>query len=454
MVRFNILKKLGIIVLCSILLTACDKYLDVKPKGYTLLNTVADYDQWLNNPDLALDNYTGGINLLSDLTDIPTIPVPASGVLQLTYLWTAQPATDASFWGIHYGVISSYNSVINGIDKANGGTESQKKALKAEALLGRAYECLNLINEYGKPYNSATAVQDPGIQLVTSDDVGQEVPARSTVQQTYDFILTDINAALENLPDDNAKNRFRPSKAAAYSLLARVYLYMRNYTLAQKNAELALTSSPSSVMVNYNNITAASPFPAVSIRTDAIYARLGSNVNFPTIDFMQRHNVRDTRLKRYYVPDNGAIPTQRGVVFYSFGGNAYGRYSNTGTSVQEMKLIIAEGAARGGDLTVALKQLDDVRKNRIETGFYQAYQSNDPEFVLQKVLDERTFEFPGNATHWFDMRRLDTEGRMAAVKRFDAQGNVIATLAPHSPRYTLQIPDLVLRYNPGMVQNP
>ena len=119
-----------------------------------------------------------------------------------------------------------------------------------------------------------------------------------------------------------------------------------------------------------------------------------------------------------------------------------------------MKLIIAEAAARSGDLTTALQQLDDIRTNRIQASSYVKFQSNNQASVLQAVLGERSNELPFSGLRWFDMRRLDKEGKMNTVYRYDANGNVIATLAPHSPRYTLQIPIQVLAFNPNMQQNP
>ena len=127
---------------------------------------------------------------------------------------------------------------------------------------------------------------------------------------------------------------------------------------------------------------------------------------------------------------------------------------NTGTSVQEMKLIAAEGAARSNDLTTALQYLDDVRKNRFATASYVPYQSTSQPDVLAEILSERYHELCFNGLRWFDMRRLDKENRMETVTRLNAQGGVVATLPPHSTKYTLQIPYQVMSFNPGMQQNP
>lgn len=450
--HLHIAKKICIALLCSIPLAACNRYLDVTPKGFTLLTTVDNYDQWLNDPAFNVSRVYLMYSNFYDLADKPGIPVPASSLADLAYVWTPQYATTADLWGDHYNLINSYNSVLVGIDAATGGSYLQKESLRGEALLGRANEYLYLVNEYGKSYDSATAAQDPGVQIIISDDVTQEVPPRSTVKEVFDFIIADINAAIPYLPDDNSKNRYRGSKAAAYSLLARVYLYARNYSKARENAELALEKGQHTGMLDYNKITTAAPVPELAIRPDAIYARVGKASFYPTPEFMQGYDIHDARIRLYYLP--GSISSQRGVTRYVFGGLSFGSNDNTGTSVQEMKLIIAEAAARSNDLAEALKQLDEVRINRIAAAYYQPYQSGNQEFILQKVLEERRFEFPGNGLRWLDMRRLDAEGRMPAVNRYDAQNNIIATLAPHSPRYTLQIPELVLFYNPGMKQNP
>ena len=149
MAHIHILKKISVaMLLCSLLLTACDKYLDVEPKGYTLLKTVADYDQWLNDPKLFMFGPATTFLKMSDIYDFANVALPPSAQ---TYIWSAQYSDGSSdVWGVHYNNISSFNSVIVGIGSATGGTEQQKRNLKAQALLGSAFEYFYLVNEYGK----------------------------------------------------------------------------------------------------------------------------------------------------------------------------------------------------------------------------------------------------------------------------------------------------------------
>jgi hypothetical protein len=438
--------------------TGCDKYLDIKPKGKTTLSTTTDYDQWLNDPTIPQGpGYPNGYtNFLSDQVDFVTVSTPPTLLSELVYTWALQFSTDVSsppvLWGQHYAKINQFNSVLVGIDKATGGTEAQKRSLKAEALLGRAFEYFYLVNEYGKPYDSTSVNKDLGVPFVTSNDVTQTVPPRSTIDVIYKHIIEDITASIPDLPADNTANRFRGSIAAGYSILARVYFYAGNYTDARKNAELALANSKA-VMINLNGTIPTSNL--ISIRPDVIYGRYVFGNLTASLDFMRTFSNDDLRVKKLYVSRDQYTFTTRGATAYQpISVTPALQNANSGTSIQEMKLIIAEAAARSNDLSVALQQLDDIRKNRIATASYAPFQSTDKQAVLQEVLLERNHELAFTGLRWFDMRRLDRENRMGPVNRYDAQGKVIATLSPHSNRYTLQIPAQVLSFNPGMQQNP
>jgi len=436
-------------------LSACDKYLGVTPKGYTLLKTVDNYDQWLNDANV-LGALPSQLNKLADNVDNPTIPVPPSAVTDLIYVWAPQFSTDLNAapacWGSHYANINKFNTVLLGIDAATGGTDQQKKSLKAEALLGRAFEYFYLVNEYGKEYDSATAGSDPGVPFVVSNDVTQKVPPRSPVKEIFDHIITDINAAIPDLPQDNSKDTYRGSVAAAYSVLARIYLYVRDYTDAAKNAQLALQNSAAR-MLDYNSLPTSVSSPHVSQRADALYGRENQLYETASLDFVRSYDPHDLRLKTFYSFDN-FIARGNTLYFPTISMLPFLTYTNFGTSVPEMKLIIAETAARSGDLATALQQLNDIRIGRFPATAYQPLQSADQDTVFNWVLRERTFEFPYNGLRWFDMRRLDAEGKMPVVNRYDAQGNIIATLPLHSKKYTLQIPVQVLEFNPGIQQNP
>jgi hypothetical protein len=232
---------------------------------------------------------------------------------------------------------------------------------------------------------------------------------------------------------------------------------MGDFANAAKNAQLALDNGQSTGL-DYAPMSGPSGIPQLITRPGAIYARLQKTTftqYMPTLDFLKSFDTKDLRLAFYYTNTKDYSFQKRGEVVHLGIGTSYsGAYPNAGTSVEEMRLILAEAAARDNDLTEALNQLDLVRKTRFKPADYQPYSSTVQEEVLQKVLTERTFELAYVGMRWFDMRRLDREGRMPAVSRYDGQGNLLATLDPHSDKYTLQIPIQVMYFNPDWPQNP
>lgn len=454
----NIHQKLIVALLPVLLLAACDKYLDLAPKGVKILTSTTDYDQWLNNTTLAT-SMPNVLNALADNVDAPTIPTPATSVNDFIYTWQPQFSVDVTaapqFWTKFYADIYYYNTVLQGIDKASGSAE-QRKSLKAEALLGRAFNYVYLVNLYGRPYNGNTASQDLAVPFVTSNDVEDAVPPRSTVQDIYGHIIADIESAIPDLPKNNDNNRFRGSTAAGYSILARAYLYMGNFQKAAQNARLALDNGPN-VVFDYSTLANPNTIPFIAYRPDAIYARLAvspASQEIPALAFLRSFDIKDQRLKLFYTNlGNYTFPT-RGTTRFQPSPLSFTAHPNWGTSVAEMRLIIAEAAARSGDLSMALNELHLVRKCRFVPADYVRYESSVQADVLNKILAERTFEFAYNGLRWFDMRRLDAEGRMPDVMRYNGQGSLIATLPQHSNKYTLQIPMQVMYYNSGWPQNP
>ncbi|RXK83607.1 RagB/SusD family nutrient uptake outer membrane protein [Filimonas effusa] len=444
-----------------LLLSSCNKYLDIEPKGVRLLETTRDYDEWLNNIELE-NSVPSQLNMLDDCKDLLTISSTLTSSNDRIYTWQEQFVEEvpgsALIWQTLYKSIYLYNTVINNIEKVTDGTVQDRNSLKGEALLGRAFEYLYLVNLYAKVYDKTTADKDLAVPFVTSVDVTDVMPGRSTVQQIYDQIITDIKTAIPDLPKENASNRFRGTVAAAYGVLARTYLYMGNYSEAARNAQLALDNGTAKVL-DYTALPDAKSIPHVMKRADAIYARLGGTSylgsEIPVLSFLRSFDTKDLRLKFYYTQLGDYSFTVRGRTLFMHAGVPSGYAAPSwGISVAEMYLVIAEAAARNNDLTKACDQLDSLRKRRFPTASYQKFTSTDQEQVLQKVIAERSFELAFCGMRWFDMRRYDAEGRMPAVERYNGTGSVIATLQPGSPRYVLRIPLQVMYFNPTWEQNP
>ena len=447
-----------LVLVSACLLTACNKYLDLEPKGVKVLTTTTDYDQWMNSTSIVIC-IPNELNLLADNVDNAVIPTPPISANDFVYTWQPQFSVDVTatplIWARLYSNIYYCNTVLQGIDEASGPAE-KKRQLKAEALLFRAFYYLYLVNLYGKPYKASTAATDLAVPFVTSNDLEASVPARSSVQEIYNHIITDITTAIPDLPANNDNSRFRGSVAAGYSILARAYLYMGDFPKAAQNAQLALDKGPDEI-VDYSEMANPKPIAFMAYRSDVIFGQMAvssANREIPTLDFLHSFDTKDKRLLFFYAPlGDFSFPT-RGAVRFQPNPSSAAVQPNYGTSVAEMRLIMAEAAARANDLPTAINELHLVRKCRFAPADYVKYESDDQEEILKRVLTERTFELAYSGHRWIDMRRLDAEGLMPETKRYDGQGNVIATLPPNSNKYTLQIPMQVIYYNSNWPQNP
>lgn len=119
-----------------------------------------------------------------------------------------------SVWSDNYGVIGKANIVINRYENQINWSDSnlgERDYGIAQAKALRALAYFNLVQQYG------------GVVLALEEDQSIITDyARSTEEETYAQIITDLEAAIPNLLDNPATGRF--SKRAAQHLLAEVYL--------------------------------------------------------------------------------------------------------------------------------------------------------------------------------------------------------------------------------------
>lgn len=112
-----------------------------------------------------------------------------------------------------YAAIASCNSVISNVDKVQGGSESEKEQIVAEAKTLRAFYNLLLVTYYGP-----VTLTDQEIGNINTN------PTRNTVEEFYTSITTDLQeaaAVLGTTPVDG--NYARVTKKTALAILARAY---------------------------------------------------------------------------------------------------------------------------------------------------------------------------------------------------------------------------------------
>lgn len=160
---------------------------------------------------------------------------------------TAGGTPSGMAWYHIYDQIYACNQVTATISEDT--TEDQLKFFLAQAKAIRAFDYFNLAQLYQFNYAAVDPNSAKGVPIVTeSTDASNGVP-RSTLQELYDFIMSDLNSAIDLLSNTSttaaqvidSKPKRLVSLATAYGLRARVNLVMHNYAAAAQDAQNAIS---------------------------------------------------------------------------------------------------------------------------------------------------------------------------------------------------------------------
>ncbi|MDM1294205.1 RagB/SusD family nutrient uptake outer membrane protein [Sphingobacterium sp. N143] len=479
------MKKIYIGLLFGLLaLGSCSKYLDIKPKGFTIPENLNDYRLLLNDqalvrasalyPNYLTDNLQSG-----DPEDVQSAAsydyydYVKKQLYSFAHGAIFEDGQYDPYWESAYSHIFTYNVIINNVLTASDGTEAEKKRIWAEAKIGRAFEYLSLVNIYAAHYNPNSASKDLGVPLVLKEDINQQYE-RVSVQAIYDQVLNDLNDALPNLSTTQT-NKFQAVRSVGFSFLSRVYLYQGKYKEALENAKQALALNNN--LLDYNLYTNKDKttwgrvclktdeneeFPDSRTNIEAVWSRLGtSSLGTQNGEFYASKDLIATYAKDL---PTGAIDKRYELFFCrdqaSFGPNVVkfpGRVLfapyvdfSTGFNTPELFLIAAEAAARIGNTAEALNFLNTLRDSRIENN--KVLTAADPKALLQVILDERRREMPFMASdRLIDLKRLAIADHFKKSIQHPLDGKVFE-MESTDPRMILPIPPKVLSLNPEIPQ--
>ncbi|MFP4090330.1 MAG: RagB/SusD family nutrient uptake outer membrane protein [Cyclobacteriaceae bacterium] len=105
--------------------------------------------------------------------------------------------TNELFWYHRYNIILHANLLINGIAESDFAETPELFEILGQAYTYRAYAYLSLIQHYAKGYLIGNPSSDPGVPLLFSSESPFTSEPRSTVQEIYDQIEADLDAAIE-----------------------------------------------------------------------------------------------------------------------------------------------------------------------------------------------------------------------------------------------------------------
>lgn len=336
-------------------------------------------------------------------------------------------------WNAIYSALNVTNKVIAVVPTLSFLSQEEKDKALGELYFLRALHHFNLVNYFG------------GVPLKITPTIGlTNINApRNTVSEVYDQIFSDLLEASKLIPEGTSS--VRANKNTVNALLARVYLYHKDYAKAEEYASKVIDAKRYSLLKDYKSIfkdnSAESIFeidftPLDRNRVAQYFYPLtlnGRGEVAPASTFYQSYDPEDIRLTDIF----GLSGTTPYVKKYS--DLATGGDNIIILRLGEMYLIRAEARANQGKITESLVDLNQIR-TRAGLKDIVALDKND---VLLAVERERGFELAYEGHRWFDLTRTN-------------RAKDVVPTVNNINQYLMPIPqsELNANSNTGMIQNP
>lgn len=478
----------------GILLSGCDDFLDLKPKGKEIPTRFDHFSGLLNNTmfsnlSIVEQRANGstspgtepfymmymGDELIADETSFASMDrVAANAFRYEADLFNVED--HSAEWNAAYQQIYSYNVIVNGVMDSEGSTTEEKTKILSEARVGRAYLHFLLAQFFSKPYNEATAATDLCVPIVTKATSSERNFTRATVKEVYDFVLSELEEACPLL-ESRTMHRQRIYRAAGYYMLGKVYWMMGKYDKAVTALTAAETATRNSSvelrLFDYNTKLADWGYnPAMA----ALWGLLGSyptNFDDSNTEVICNKQINIMLLTFAIYPPAVYVKPEymnlyqendlRRAFFHnvSYAGQAFPYYKriqhmvySLAGDMPDLYLMLAESKARTNDLDGARADLLTLRKNRMpEADAAVPAEVDSRDKLVRFIVDERKREYMMTGIRWFDMRRLWNDPLFQEDKKNYTHTNGSETFTLTESRLTFRIPPQVMSFSEGWKDN-
>lgn len=389
-------------------------------------------------------------------------------------------AYNTANWAMFYQWIANANVLINGVDAAEG-EQAAKDAIKGEALLYRAWGHYQLVQLYGNRYSPGGGNSQLGIPIKI--DNASDPIARSTVEEVYAQINTDIDDAIVLLDGYSRRNKSHFDVSVAKGLKARVALTQGNWSTAatfaaqarsgyslmsqetyaqgfsvgsEANSEFMwasqIVADQSDLFGNYGAYISRN-FSSSAIRANP---RAISSLLYPMIsDTDVRKTLWDPTGKHLNLPAGvSLLSTHKKFPFTSQKfiavSNADSRVDVPHMRAAEMYLIEAEALARSNQNDLAAQALYNLVISRDDA---YTLSSNTGAALINEIMVQRRIELWGEGFRWYDLKRLNLPLDRTGSNQTVAVAGFME-VAVGDNKWTWPIPQDEMDSNNLMEQNP
>lgn len=446
-------------------LTSCDDmdFLQIKPDNLVLtddaVKTTDDLEKLLLGAyqQVRSDGFWGGVSLrgfgvIAD--DAIANTATFQWVQMTTHEMNLVNPVGRDMWQHTYNAINranqvAYSDLAEEILSSAGGDLMDR--FKAEAAFIRGFGHFHLVRAFGLPYSDEHKnTAEMGIPIrtrgVMDRETAFEVIQRSTVEEVYQQIITDLEFAAANLPSSNNWDSGRATPDIAKALLAKVYFHKHEYDKAAQLAKEIINSGryqlDTDMTAKYARAEKGTTtrevifmIPSISITEDSWGGLRAFRTNdltlpiyHPSEALLKAHDQEnDLRFTTFYQEINGSWYTTR--FDYQYMDGIVMGYN-------ELLLIYAEAAAESdGDLHEALKVLNQIEQRAY--GQAKTTQTN-KSMIIEACRKERRLELALHGERLFELKRT----------KQDVRGD-----AWDSRKVMFQIPDVEQSGNPDVNMN-
>ena len=466
----------------SVALSGCDSYIDITPKGSITVDSTAQYYELIVNP-MRSYNPAAFWHLTDDALAKESFILGYENLsfhgINYTFNEKANRTilSDNNLYENMYAHIMRSNLVIDNIDGTQGSAELKTLA-KAEARTFRAFDHFLAVNTYARAYDPATAAQDGGVCIMEHYDL-EATPRKATVAEVYDFIIRDLEESVDLLQEQPA-NIYHPNRAFGYALLAKVYLFHRDWEKARAAAEKSLKLN--STLIDYNVIKDAGGIARYTVyakdnnpeilsyhwmgsgwtneqATYYYYGLISPELKalFEPEDLRYSLFLRDTgnSIASYFDYDSGGAIWTPATTTNRF------TYMSVGLRTAEVYLIMAEAYARLNQLAEATDYVNRLRANRLSGTNTHLPTPTTQKEMIQTIITERRKELLFGFNRFFDLKRFNLEPEFQktvtreypVVNASESHPKQTYTLRPDSRLYIIPFPRSARDKNPNLTLN-
>lgn len=428
-----------------LLMNSCADFLDVNPKGEVfdkdMFESAEGYEDALYGiyAELATEQY-----LYSDymiwLPEVLSLNISTSDNA-LQYMaygqWTNAGASPIrnSIWAKLYKVINHINNILSHIEEGGDEQFEYSKLYKGEALALRAMIHFDLLRLYGAP----VWAEDKSRAIPYVTKYSFDITPFSSVDQVYDYIISDLKEAEECLEaDQSLVMSVRNNQTAGFTscrvlhmnlyavqaLIARVYWSKNDLESAAEYATKVVESEkfsfrsteafnqPDNGTVDMNETIFALYSKSFQEKNASRYGLSGTSSSSTFVlanDYKSIYeegssvDVTDYRLSAWFDVGQNQLTKLVNRIYYQTAGNYTGK-SILGINMirlPEMYYILAEYYMESNPAK-ATEYFDAV----ITTRGLASLSENSATVTAEDLYIERRKEFYGEGFHWYDMKRL------------------------------------------------